>query len=350
MIDDTTTVVASLYRSVAVVNYSKRPSVLLYELGCVVSLNANLGGRHIVIAIGEVNLDISFVIEEPFTALTADRTIYAPVQYSVGGTSGNFALAAINHFAHVKVLTRLGDDAIARYLIERLNLAGVDCCSVVDHTRTTRTVVRARGVDLSSGADARLMVVDPDSPAYWLEAADVDRVAWWFETAHLLMVDTYSMLAESSQSAAMHAMSIAKEAGCAVVVDVVPHKIYQLKSLSDVQLFTRQASILIFELKTLQRLLGIETEKSVLDFKDALCTIVAARDAFPCTHFLLRYGLGHNDETLIDIGAMDIYSKSTGFSVSQDKDRFGDRLAAAELSMLLSGMSPEGFGYKTHSR
>lgn len=308
-------------------------------------MNVHRNACNSVTIIGEVNLDVSFTIDAPFTAINANRQFYVDVHHAAGGTGGNFALAAAPHFATVRLLTRLGNDTVGQTVYSMLRAAGIECRNIPDCDHPTRTVVSARSISAESRAGVRLMIADPDSPAYWLEPRHVDIVRPWLETSDLLFIDAYSMLSEVAEESATHAMKLARDGGSAVAVDIVPHNIFEFKSLGEIQEFTKNASIIICELHTLQRLLGIVATPRTLHLEDACFTIPRAREAFAGAKLLLRFGAGNVDDSIIDLGSDVAYTTNTGYISAKDKRAFGDHLAARELCMIVQNRSPEVYGY-----
>ncbi len=77
-----------------------------------------------VVVVGDVVVEVSARIETSFTALSQDCLQYAPVQFAVGGSAANFALAAAQHDCEVVLAGAIGTDALGEVVLSTLERAG----------------------------------------------------------------------------------------------------------------------------------------------------------------------------------------------------------------------------------
>lgn len=161
-----------------------------------------------VVVLGDVALD---VLVRPVSSVAPGGDIPARVRGSGGGSGGNTAAWLATLDVPVTMLARIGDDVAGRQVTDELTARGVRCAFAVDGTEPTCAVVvlvdpdGQRTMYSDRGAAARLAVADVDP--------DLVRAA-----AHL-HVSGYVLLDESSRTAGLAALELARAAGVPTSVD-----------------------------------------------------------------------------------------------------------------------------------
>jgi hypothetical protein len=115
-----------------------------------------------------------------------------------------------------------------------------------------------------------------------------------------------------------------------VVFDVVPHRIYEQLTFTQFRECTRGVDILISEVATVRRFLGLGSAAEAIDEQLARDTAARITTCYP--RALLRYGpSGCDQEILVDANAGRLVRHSTGHDQATDKRGHGDRLAQVAL-------------------
>lgn len=112
--------------------------------------------------------------------------------------------------------SRLGTDAMGRYLIAAMQEEGIDCSHVVcDPSQRTGFLFKGRVLD---GSDPPIEYHRKGSAASRMEMADIDRQ--WLESArHLHATGVFAALSESSLEVAGKSMELMRAAGRTVSFD-----------------------------------------------------------------------------------------------------------------------------------
>jgi hypothetical protein len=136
-------------------------------------------------------------------------------------------------------------------------------------------------------------------------------------------------------------MALAKTAVRAptVVLDVVPHRIYEAMGFAEFLARTKHVDILISEVATMRRFLGLGNKADTIDKRMALDTAERIGQYFPRT--ALRYGpSGCDEEILTDRRNGKTAHRATGHDRAADKRGYGDRLALSALSKYFQVLPP----------
>jgi hypothetical protein len=95
------------------------------------------------------------------------------------------------------------------------------------------------------------------------------------------------------------------------------------------------ADVIITGLQTIMHFLGIGVPDQILGKETALETAKLLESEFKGKAFLLRFGIGHGDESLICLPGITPQHRFTGYRLAKDLYGFGDKLSARELAEIL---------------
>lgn len=285
-----------------------------------------------VVVLGDINLEISSTTDTAFASLTSDRLCYQPVRLAPGGTAVNFALAAAGLFDSVTLLGAVGDDLAGEQVERALNESTVDIRLMRAAGMDTGLIVAIR--DAAGTGGVRLLVVRSPNANAALNRVFVEAHAALLAQADLLVTDGYSMLAEPRRSATLEAMRLA---GGTVVFDLVPHHIDAMIGLADLDSWLTDVDVLVVEAGTIGALLGTPRPAGVIELPHATRVLAKARTRYPNLTFLLRFGTGNSDQSLVAQPDREPLHSYTGYRDTPDPHGFGDRLTATELATHVTG-------------
>jgi 5-dehydro-2-deoxygluconokinase len=132
---------------------------------------------------------------------------------AIGGSAGNIAVALVRQGAKAALLTCVSDDAVGRFCVAGLTGYGVDTTLVRAETgtRNSLAVVETRVAPQS-------VLYRNGAADFALTKADVDATD--FRHVGALIVTGTALAIDPSRSATFYAMTIAKNAGALVVLDI----------------------------------------------------------------------------------------------------------------------------------
>jgi fructokinase len=161
-----------------------------------------------VVCFGEVLIDFVPTVT-PTTLVDAPAFKKAP-----GGAPANVAVGLARLGVSSAFMGKVGDDAFGRFLVNTLAEAGVDV-GPVRFSSEARTALAF--VSLRSDGEREFMFYRHPSADMLFAPAEVD--AGVIRNAKLLHYGTISLISEPSRSATLHAIELAKDAGCIVSCD-----------------------------------------------------------------------------------------------------------------------------------
>jgi sugar/nucleoside kinase (ribokinase family) len=292
--------------------------------------------KTIVTVFGDLNYELVTDLDTgTFVDIRRDTLIYRPIGMSVGGTAANFALASLDHFSHVQVIGRVGADILGQMVMDRLARAGIQTHCVVDAGAPTGLGIYLRDCSSSHYKGVRLLIQQADSANHNLEPKDIDRNADVLRRSDLVVLDGYCFLKQPRRDASFRAMETAHSRAIQVAVDVVPHDAYELYEFNFLKSIAELATILICEVRTIRRFIGLDAPEQILDLGLALETAQLLRSEFTDKTFILRFGIGNIDQSLLCSPGREPQHSFTGYDRSNAARGFGDWLTARELSALL---------------
>ncbi|MDX1541931.1 MAG: PfkB family carbohydrate kinase [Geminicoccaceae bacterium] len=161
-----------------------------------------------VVCLGEVLIDFVPTVT-PNTLIEAGAFKKAP-----GGAPANVAVGLARLGVPSAFMGKVGDDPFGQFLIQTLAEAGVDV-GPVRFSSEARTALAF--VSLRADGDREFMFYRHPSADMLFEPAEVDAEA--IRGARLLHYGTISLISEPSRSATLHAIELARDAGCIVSCD-----------------------------------------------------------------------------------------------------------------------------------
>jgi ribokinase len=167
----------------------------------------------------------------------------------LGGGGLLFASAAADAGLHTSLIGRVGRDVSGRAAVDWLRAKGIHCNIVDDETLSTGRSLILR----DEARDTKVMVSHRGANvAFRPEEVPEELIA----NAHLLYISGYSLLEAPQSGAAIRAIEVARSHGTAVMVDLVPHRIFAGGLSYDYRRALDRADALVLELGTARRLLG----------------------------------------------------------------------------------------------
>jgi sugar/nucleoside kinase (ribokinase family) len=292
--------------------------------------------EHRLTLMGDLTVEFSSRLADvQFSALEHDQLRYAPIMISVGGTAANLALAAIERFAAVNVLARVGDDAFGGLVLATLSGRGVRTLLPPSRIASTGLAMYLR--DSAPGVEkgVRLLVIDRGANRL-VDTTDVEEHMSTIRESDAFFVDGYCFLEEPRCAASQHAMQLAQEAGVFVALDLVPHDAHRFFRLRNVTRWFERADLVISEVRTIRRILGLASAEEVKDAEAAYDTWRVLDATVPGRAFQLRFGAGNVDQSLHCQPGQEPELRDNGYMGAAEPRGFGDRLSAADLADFLS--------------
>ncbi|WP_106398972.1 carbohydrate kinase family protein [Actinocorallia populi] len=275
--------------------------------------------RFTLTVLGDVRVELRARIPERFTGMDADRLLYAPLRPLIAGTAVNFARNAREHFKHIGILGRIGDDSFTPVIRATLRDLGVTDLLHADPEQQNGCSVMLRD------PGARLLVASDRGPRPTPEDVRAGREA--IASSDLLVADGYALLEERSRAALLEAMALARAHGTPVAFDLVPHDLPDRMALPGVLPALELADVVITEVPTLAGLL-----EDGARLPERLDTLTAGDPLW-----LLRDGPTAMEHSLAYRRGRLRLGYPTGFrSGVTERTGFGDRLTASELYWWLS--------------
>ena len=148
---------------------------------------------------------------------------------------------------------------------------------------------------------------------------------------------------KATQKAMEHAKSSSLDTKPVIVFDVVPHRIYDIYSFAEFLNVTKNVDILVSEVATIRRFLGIGTKSEVIDESLAQETLEKISDYYD--RLILRFGPSGCDKQILWNKKSNEYyfENETGHVfLNPDKQRgFGDKLTLIALNDFFRILSPK---------
>lgn len=287
-----------------------------------------------MIVMGDINLDWVAIgnLPFPFTDLKANGVItWSPIRELPGGSGLNFARFARDEGYRPMLLGKVGNDLAGRFLEESLADSGIDLRVTRDPSLGTGKAMIVRDKH-----EIRFLVNNRENANHALSVEDVETNRGIIESCRILYVSGYCIMNRHAPraSATLYAMELAHDPshpkGRLVVFDVVPHRIYEMYSFDEFRELTKKVDILISEVTTLRRFLGLGSQEEKVDRAIAEETVERLKDHY--RRFILRYGpSGCDEQVLCDAANNRLKWESANHKEAVDKRGYGDWLAVRAL-------------------
>jgi len=289
-----------------------------------------------VTVIGDLNLELVCQLEESsFIDISQDTLLYQAIKSYIGGTASNFAIDGLKYYREVHVLGKLGADALGEAIISELRKSNIYVHCNIDPKAPTGLALYLRDSNTTNSRGTRLLIVQTQSANRTLSVEDVEQYAHILAQSDLLILDGYSFLDQPRKDAIIRAMQIAHANHVVIAFDILPHNAYNLYSLDTLKSMVAPTNVLITELVTIRRFLGFNVPDYILEKEIALETAAILESEFKNKAFLLRFGIGNCDQSLVCLPGTTPRHSFTGYGQAEELRGFGDRLSARELAEIL---------------
>jgi sugar/nucleoside kinase (ribokinase family) len=288
----------------------------------------------ILTLMGDLNVEFSTTLETTFSALDRDCLTYRAIKTSVGGTAANLAVAAKKFFSEVNVIGRLGEDALGEQIRRLFTDKHVSLLCSPLPGRTTGVSLYIRDAAPIHSHGIRLLMIDRGANPL-IDITEIERNRAAISSSNALFVDGYCFVNEPRRSAADLALDIARDAGVLVAFDLVPHDAYRVFTLEEVSHWLKKAAMIITEVRTIRRVVGLESDDVVTDLEVVEETRRVLKDMFGEKFFNLRFGDGNIDRSMLCRPGRGPELRWNHYVNTDEPRGFGDRLSAAELAEYL---------------
>jgi sugar/nucleoside kinase (ribokinase family) len=253
---------------------------------------------------------------------------WAAIDELPGGSGLNFA-----HFAYEEgyvplLLGKIGADSAGAFIKNWLKEYSLD-----DGIFETAECGTGKAFIIRDKSDIRFLVNNQPNANTELSPADINQFSTEIITTPILYISGYcAMYPDVPRKAALdRAVEIAQQDSQKwLVFDVVPHQIYNIYNFAKFLDLTRHVNILISEVATMRRFLGLGDRSEKITAQEVNQTAHKLTDYYP--NFILRYGPSGCDYEYIWNGQtrQGIYN-DTDHKLAADKRGFGDRLTIKAL-------------------
>lgn len=286
-----------------------------------------------IVVLGDVNMDyvVAHNLSFPFSSLVENGLIYwEEINEMPGGSGLNVCAFAAEAGYRCLILGKTGEDAAGAAITTWLESRNI---TVARHW--TSAAPTGKALIMRDSMDIRLLVNNKHNANYVLSVDDIEANKPALTSCRVVYVSGYCISEPQTtrHSAALLAMAHAKSGPhpATVVFDVVPHRIYEKFTFEKFRACTRHVDILISEVATLRRFLGLGSKTEVIDAAMAEDTANRISQYYP--NVVLRYGpSGCDEEILLDRETGRHERQETGHNQAADKRGYGDRLALRALS------------------
>jgi len=296
-----------------------------------------------IVVLGDVNLDWSVRGHLPFrfSELKENGVItWAPIEELPGGSGLNFAWFAKRAGYRPVLLAKTGADSAGHFLRVWLQEAGIVFPVSEDPAFET-----GRAFLVRDGNDIRLLVNNLDNANHKLRTSDIEPHCADIGSCRVLYISGYCIMDETvprfrATSRAMEIASAQRASGGPIVVfDVVPHRIYERYTFDLFKLLTKHVQIVISEVATMRRFLGLGSKSEIIDRAVAEETLGHLKAHY--RQCILRWGPSGCDEQLLwDATTERLKWEETGHKAANDKRAFGDALAIRALQTFFEVLPP----------
>jgi sugar/nucleoside kinase (ribokinase family) len=162
----------------------------------------------VIVSLGDLVMDVRIVPQGP---LEPDDDTPASITIGGGGQAANFCAWSAALGEPARLVTRIGDDDIGRRLVADLESRGVEVRAVWAAEPTGVIAVLV-------GPDGRRTMATQRGASVGLSPDDLREA--WFRDATLLHVPAYSLFVEPIASATRAAITVVREAGGMLAVDL----------------------------------------------------------------------------------------------------------------------------------
>lgn len=297
------------------------------------TISPRIGPPYDFAVLGDINVDV--VVREglPFNfgdLLENGVVTWRPIDDQPGGTGLNFAESAVKRGASVFLVGKVGADSAGTFLKRWLQSKGI-----ANGVSVGRAAPTGRAIIVRDNKDVRLLVDNAPNANQDLSEEEVRSCGIALDQAKFAYVSGYAIRQRDAEShaAAVAFMQLAAAGGATLIFDVVPHRIYETYSFKEFRELTKDVGILISEVATMRRFLGVGRREESITRALAEETVHTLRESKAFKAFVLRYGPSGCDEQIIWDGKQ-LTHETLGHAQAGNSDSkrgFGDRASIDTL-------------------
>lgn len=288
--------------------------------------------KYDIVAVGDVNIDFVVHHNLPFSfhSLVDNGVIHWDEIDEIPGGSGlNFCSFASDAGYRSFIVSKVGDDFAGRIITKWLMYKKISFPG-----KWYTTAPTGKALILRDMADIRLLVNNKRNANHCLDVKDIEENKDAISSCKVLYISGYAINEPESPryQSVLYAMEYAKSVLLppVIVFDVVPHRIYEKFSFEQFIKHIKNVDIVISEVATIRRFLGLGLKTESIDEKIAQET--AQQFSIYYDRFILRYGpSGCDRQILFDKLQNEFHDDETGHNFASDKRGFGDKLALIAL-------------------
>jgi len=256
--------------------------------------------RHDIVVMGDVNLDtvVTQFLPYEFGTITSNRLTFAPIEETYGGSGLIFCLQALDFGFSTFLLSKIGHDLSGKTIQEELSRHPL----IAFPQELGSASPTGHAIIIRDQAQVRLLVNNDDNANFQLSPADVTRFDQEIAACKVLHISGYCLNRKDTPrfQATLQAMQTARASRNknkpVIILDVVPHRIYEQFSFLEFYEITRSVDILVSEVATLRRFLGLGDRSETIDTDLAHETVKAASQYYD--NLILRFGPSGCDQQI----------------------------------------------------
>ncbi len=204
-----------------------------------------------IVAMGDVNLDttVTQFLPYEFRSITSNRLTFTPIEESCGGSGLIFCLRAEDFGCSTLLLSKTGADLTGQKI--RADIQGHPLIAFPE--QLVSEFPTGHALIVRDQSQVRLLINNDNNANFHLVPQDVERFAGELASCRVLHISGYCINERSMPrfQATIQAMETAREAKNGgkpvIVLDVVPHRIYEKFTFAEFYEITKNADILVSE-------------------------------------------------------------------------------------------------------
>ncbi|MBK9927339.1 MAG: carbohydrate kinase family protein [Anaerolineales bacterium] len=287
-----------------------------------------------IISMGDTNLDyvVGNSLPFKFSGLVENGIIWWDEINEIPGGSGlNFCVFAQKEGYRPLLLSKVGRDTAGHFITDWLNTNNISMPQ-----NWTADSPTGKAIIMRDNADIRLLINNKQNANQLLSLDDIEEHKTDITSCQVLYISGYciSDITTPRFQATLRAMEYAKQANTpnspVIVFDVVPHRIYEKMTFDEFLSYTKNVDILISEVATMRRFLGLGSKSETIDYQMAEETLTKTATYYD--RIILRFGpTGCDEQVLWDKHTNSHTYNETGHKSTTDKRGFGDILTIRSL-------------------
>lgn len=282
-----------------------------------------------IVVIGDVNID--YIVSDDLSFCFKDLVENGIIDWGniveiPGGSGLNFCAYAHCMGYRPLLLSKVGSDIAGDAITAWLHKKGIAHINDWVSKKSTGKAIIAR-----DSAGIRFLINNKKNANHDLSYEDIEKNKDIISLSSILYISGYSINTRNAKrfSAVQHTFeliqSFKRKQRPTIVFDVVPHNIYDKYTFDDFLKVTNMVDILISDVATIRRFLGIGSKHEAISQQIAVETLKLIEPYY--NNFILRYGPSGCDTQIIysrENSLMEL--EETGHKDVVDKRGYGDIL------------------------